>query len=368
MRADTHSRAPPSAHLLFQLDACGSAPPVPTPAGRPSRSTALSNPHAQTPPRRRRTAYSPDWSEQYMKWSDALRAQSRTMSFSCSWPAYYDFCTQRHPHNASAACGHDPWAPAPAKNTSQGGARTTRIAELCQLWRYGDDSDASWDGSAGSVAEILQAAATGQRYNMKPLNEVVDTGPGAWNDADFVSVGCPTDRLCGLGENAKLPMTHREQRAQFTMWAVLASPIILGADIRALAANKPALETLSNAAAIGISQDAAGVQGWRIRGEQGGPQVWVRPLARESDPATLRACCRRATAGAGAVAIALLNGGNASAARMAVTWKELGWTEGALAEVVWVDTAAVATGAGVSASVLPHQAVLLIVTKKHGVL
>ena len=84
------------------------------------------------------------------------------------------------------------------------------------------------------MASILESATTGRPYLQQPFNRLVDTGPGAWNDADFVSAGCPLDRLCGLGEGAKAPMTAIEQRTQVSMWAMIASPIIIGSDIRNL--------------------------------------------------------------------------------------------------------------------------------------
>ena len=161
---------------------------------------------------------------QYDKWSAALKSQRQTMSFSCSWPAYYDFCTEhagRHP-NASA-CGHNPWAPGPSN---------THLAEICQLWRYGADSDAGWNHAIGNVAQILESATTGKPYLDTPFHKLVDTGPGSWNDADFISAGCPTDRKCGLGENVATPMTALEQRTQMSMWAMIASPIIIGSDVR----------------------------------------------------------------------------------------------------------------------------------------
>merc|ERR1712070_1121963 len=107
------------------------------------------------------------------------------MSFSCSWPAYYDFCTSKHNARTDPACGHNPWAVDPGH---------THLTKICQLWRYGADSDAAWNDGLGSVANILESATTGMPYLDKGFNKLVDTGPGAWNDADFVSAGCPLDR------------------------------------------------------------------------------------------------------------------------------------------------------------------------------
>ena len=70
----------------------------------------------------------PDWSVQFETWSNALRNQSKTMSFSCEWPAYYDLCTMKYNSTHSSppnnTCGHDPWSGSP---------NHTKIAGLCQV-------------------------------------------------------------------------------------------------------------------------------------------------------------------------------------------------------------------------------------------
>ena len=169
----------------------------------------------------------PDWSVQYDTWSAALRSQNKTISFSCEWPAYYDICvmetktpSKRHPNRNISYCGlNTPWAPGPSN---------THVADICQSWRYSADSFDVWN----STVQILEAATTGAPYLDTPFHKLVDTGPGAWNDADFVSAGCPTDRECGLGEKVTTPMTALEQRTQMSMWAMIASPIIIGSDVR----------------------------------------------------------------------------------------------------------------------------------------
>ena len=86
-----------------------------------------------------------------------------------------------------------------------------------------------------------------------------ETGPGAFNDPDFLVVGCPTDRPCepfsGAGggpPHSGPPLSAIEQRAQFSMWCVWGAPLIIGSDVRHL--DPWALGTLSNKAAIAINQ------------------------------------------------------------------------------------------------------------------
>jgi len=87
-------------------------------------------------------------------------------------------------------------------------------------------------------------------------------GPGHWNDPDYLAPG--------------LGMSDREARAQFTMWAVVAAPLMLGNDVRHMSAGTRS--TVTNQAAIVIDQDPLGVQGHRIATSRRG-DVWVKPLA-----------------------------------------------------------------------------------------
>ena len=94
----------------------------------------------------------------------------------------------------------------------------------------------------------------------------------------FVSsaqAGCPEDKVCGL--EGKSPISFVEQRSQLSLWAILASPIIIGSDLRS--ASQAAFQLLGQVDMLKISQDVAGVQGWRVDdGTTDGEQIWARPL------------------------------------------------------------------------------------------
>ncbi|KAB5531402.1 alpha-galactosidase [Coniochaeta sp. 2T2.1] len=109
------------------------------------------------------------------------------------------------------------------------------------------------------------------------LNKVApytDRGqPGGWNDLDMLEVG--------LGG-----MTDDEYKAHFSMWALVKSPLLIGADIRRLPAS--ALTILNNPAIIAINQDPAGRSAHRIDTNLdvkkdkygiGEAHVWSGPLA-----------------------------------------------------------------------------------------
>ena len=73
-------------------------------------------------------------------------------------------------------------------------------------------------------------------------------GPGGWNDPDMLQVG-----------NGVL--TDVESRSHFTMWSMMAAPLILGNDIRSMT---PAIkEILTNKEIIALNQDTLGKQGYR---------------------------------------------------------------------------------------------------------
>jgi alpha-galactosidase len=100
-------------------------------------------------------------------------------------------------------------------------------------------------------------------------------GPGHWNDPDYLG--------------PELGMTGAEARAQFSMWAIVAAPLILGSDPRAL--SPATIAMLENRDVIAVDQDPAGIQGTMVQ-QHGSGQVWSKPLA------------------GGASAVALLNRGS----------------------------------------------------------
>lgn len=86
-------------------------------------------------------------------------------------------------------------------------------------------------------------------------------GPNHWNDPDMMEVG-----------NG---MTESEDRAHFSMWCMMAAPLILGNDIRSMS---PATQSIvMNKDMIAIDQDPLGVQGLRYRTESG-LEYWLKPL------------------------------------------------------------------------------------------
>jgi alpha-galactosidase len=115
-------------------------------------------------------------------------------------------------------------------------------------------------------------------------------GPGHWNDPDMLEVG-------------NGGMTNTEYRAHFSLWALLAAPLIAGNDLRQMS---PEIhDILTNTEVIAVDQDALGIQGHRVR-RSGDLEVWSKQLQD------------------GSRAVVLLNRG-ASEATIAVDWQDLGY-------------------------------------------
>lgn len=71
-------------------------------------------------------------------------------------------------------------------------------------------------------------------------------GPGHWNDPDMLEVG-------------NGGMTDTEYRTHFSMWSVMAAPLLIGSDLRK--ATPETFEILSNREVIAVDQDPLGKQG-----------------------------------------------------------------------------------------------------------
>jgi alpha-galactosidase len=190
---------------------------------------------------------------------DALRSTGRPIVYSINpGNGTGDLC----PPNATGAPG------------SQCGLDLPGIANL---WRIGFDINASWT----SIVGLVDQDAMLSRY----------AGPGHWNDPDMLEVGNGT-------------LTADENRSHFSMWAMLAAPLLAGNDLRSMSAGTTAI--LTNAEVIAVDQDPLGAQGTLVATPQTGLQVWSKPVS-----------------GGNARAVALLNR-NPAAASITVTFAQIG--------------------------------------------
>jgi alpha-galactosidase len=89
-------------------------------------------------------------------------------------------------------------------------------------------------------------------------------GLGHWNDPDMLEVGN------GMPVN--------EERAHFTMWAMLAAPLIAGNDLRNM--SPETLGVLTNTDVIAVNQDTLGIQGWKYAVNDS-VETWLKPLVND---------------------------------------------------------------------------------------
>jgi alpha-galactosidase len=130
------------------------------------------------------------------------------------------------------------------------------------LWRTTGDIQDRWEGK--------QKWPSGDCCSLG-LMDIVDmqvgiegyAGPGHWNDPDMLEVG-------------NGGMTTTEYRSHFSLWAMLAAPLMAGNDLNNM---KPEIkEILTNREVIAIDQDRLGREGRRVR-KEGDLEIWMRPLA-----------------------------------------------------------------------------------------
>jgi alpha-galactosidase len=191
------------------------------------------------------------------------------------------------------------------------------------LWRTTGDIQDCWDcrrdwGGMGWV-HILDLQVGLESY----------AGPGHWNDPDMLEVG-------------NGGMTTEEYRAHFSMWAILAAPLMAGNDLRSMA---PEIrDILTNHEVIAVDQDPMGRQGRKVR-DDGAVEVWTKELAD------------------GSRAVALLNR-DTTAASVTVSWPEIGYTTTleALVRDLWVHRDVGRMRGTYTATVPGHAAVMVRIT------
>ena len=146
---------------------------------------------------------------------------------------------------------------------------------LYSICEWGKNRPWKWAASAGNIwrttADIQPFWAS--VLGIYDFNARLDkyASPGSFNDPDMLEVG-----------NGKL--TYEENKSHFTLWAMMAAPLILGNDIRTFIDKngKPdkdnkVLKIVSNKNVIAIDQDPMGIQCHRVK--TGIVDVLVKPLA-----------------------------------------------------------------------------------------
>src|ERR1700758_854001 len=157
------------------------------------------------------------------------------------------------------------------------------------LWRTTGDIQPRWGGQEkwpdGSCCSNGVLAILDQQVGLQSY-----AGPGHWNDPDMLEVG-------------NGGMSDTEYRSHFSLWAILAAPLIAGNDLRDM---RPEIhDILTNKEVIAVDQDALGREGERVA-KNGDLEVWAKQMKD------------------GSRAVVLLNRGD-SEQEITATWVDLGY-------------------------------------------
>jgi alpha-galactosidase len=132
-------------------------------------------------------------------------------------------------------------------------------------WRTGGDHKDNWK----STAEIIEHNAGLSKY----------AGPGGWNDLDFVMTG---GQACKDNINKLCPgQTDTEYITEFTLWAIMNSPLLVATDARIM--NPTKSKILFNTEVIALNQDKLAKAGdrvgfWHCSEGDKVCQIWAKPL------------------------------------------------------------------------------------------
>lgn len=168
-------------------------------------------------------------------------------------------------------------------NTSGGGSPWLWAVQdnSVNLWRVALPVQDAWSGPSGSVMDILDNSHLQQSHS----------SPYHWTDANYLEAG--------VGN-----LTLDESKSEFSMWAMVSSQLIVGADILKMHQGDIPSQVLFNTEIIAVDQDPLVMQATK-KLTVNGVEVWVKPMSGNT------------------YAIAFLNTNN-SATKITVSWSQLG--------------------------------------------
>lgn len=140
-------------------------------------------------------------------------------------------------------------------------------APVAGMWRTGRDISDNWSLEYSNWGHGIMDLMDWGVADISTLGR-----SGAFNDPDMLMIGLrrQTD-WCGGGS------TTDEYRAYFAIWAMLASPLLIGADLTKI--HPEDVETLTNPNVIAINQDPLCIPAKRLHTDAHGYDLWVRPLS-----------------------------------------------------------------------------------------
>ncbi|MFI6318015.1 carbohydrate-binding protein [Nonomuraea sp. NPDC050556] len=205
-------------------------------------------------------------------------------------------------------------------------AQATTWKRLANSWRtQGDVECYCGPGPNGSGYPLTTWAKVTSRFT-SAADWQPYAGPGGWNDLDSLQIG----------NGDQVGLTADQRRSHMTLWAMAASPLLLGTDLTALTSVDLAM--LTNDRLIAVNQD--GVAARRIV-NSGVNQVWSKREA------------------SGEYVVALFNTGTSGNSTVSVTWSQVGFTGAAEVTNLWSGASEGTVSSGYSATLRPGETRLI---------
>lgn len=147
------------------------------------------------------------------------------------------------------------------------------VFSLCEWggnkpWKWAKEVGHLWrtTGDIYNCFDCVEDYGTWKSWGVMQILDLQDglrefAGPGHWNDPDMMQVGN------GMSVN--------QERAHFSMWCMLAAPLISGNDLRSM--SPQTLSVLANKEVIAVNQDSLGIQGFR-HAVKDSVETWLKPL------------------------------------------------------------------------------------------
>jgi hypothetical protein len=141
--------------------------------------------------------------------------------------------------------------------------QATNVMTHANLWRVSGDFWDSWKS-------LNREFTLGARWH----NFV---GPGHWPDADMLPVGHLSVSNRSVGPDRFTHFTRDEQLTHLSLWSLLPSPLMIGANLPDNDDWTTAL--LTNPEVLAVNQDPAGKPARRITGQAQTGEIWTKELA-----------------------------------------------------------------------------------------
>ena len=146
------------------------------------------------------------------------------------------------------------------------------VFSICE---WGESEPWKWGKGVGhlwrTTPDIRNIYAGELNWGGLGITDIIDrqvdlweyAGPGHWNDPDMLEVG-------------NKGLTRDENITHFSMWAMLAAPLMSGNDLRKM--DDEIVEILTNTEVIAINQDTLGKQAFKFL-DMGDREIWVKYLS-----------------------------------------------------------------------------------------